>query len=75
MNPTALAHFCRRFKNLCTTLLKNDSLPGMSDRSLLYFQSFQWFKTPMRQDMTIDVTLSEPLRSSHNVMCISIYAF
>ncbi|OJA14679.1 hypothetical protein AZE42_02395 [Rhizopogon vesiculosus] len=45
VHPTALAHLRRRFNYLCTTLLRNDSLSDMSDRSVLYFELFEWLET------------------------------
>ncbi|KAH7929485.1 ubiquitin conjugating enzyme family protein [Leucogyrophana mollusca] len=45
VHPTALAHLRRRFNLLCTTLLRNDSLSDMSDRSVLYFELFEWLET------------------------------
>ncbi|KAH7887767.1 hypothetical protein F5I97DRAFT_1805231 [Phlebopus sp. FC_14] len=45
VHPTALAHLRRRFNYLCSTLLRNDSLTDMSDRSILYFELFEWLET------------------------------
>ncbi|KIJ20079.1 hypothetical protein PAXINDRAFT_174590 [Paxillus involutus ATCC 200175] len=45
VHPTALAHLRRRFNYLCSTLLRNDSLSDMSDRSILYFELFEWLET------------------------------
>ncbi|KAI6119391.1 ubiquitin conjugating enzyme family protein [Pisolithus croceorrhizus] len=45
VHPTALAHLRRRFNYLCSTLLRNDSLTDMSDRSVLYFELFEWLET------------------------------
>lgn len=45
VHPTALAHLRRRFNSLCSTLLRNDSLTDMSDRSVLYFELFEWLET------------------------------
>jgi ubiquitin-protein ligase len=45
VHPTALAHLRRRFNFLCSTLLRNDSLSDMSDRSVLYFELFEWLET------------------------------
>ncbi|KAH7914317.1 hypothetical protein BJ138DRAFT_1144039 [Hygrophoropsis aurantiaca] len=45
VHPTALAHLRRRFNILCATLLRNDSLSDMSDRSVLYFELFEWLET------------------------------
>ena len=44
VHPTALAHLRRRFNFLCSTLLRNDSLSDMSDRSILYFELFEWLE-------------------------------
>ncbi|KAG6378918.1 hypothetical protein JVT61DRAFT_13203 [Boletus reticuloceps] len=45
VHPTALALLRRRFNFLCSTLLRNDSLSDMSDRSVLYFELFEWLET------------------------------
>ncbi|EIW82142.1 ubiquitin conjugating enzyme family protein [Coniophora puteana RWD-64-598 SS2] len=45
VHPTALAHLRRRFNYVCSTLLRNDSLSDMSDRSVLYFELFEWLET------------------------------
>ncbi|KAI6035335.1 ubiquitin conjugating enzyme family protein [Pisolithus orientalis] len=45
VHPTALAHLRRRFNYLCSTLLRNDSLTDMSERSVLYFKLFEWLET------------------------------
>lgn len=45
VHPTTLAHIRRRFNVLCSTLLRNDSLSDMSDRSLLYSELFSWLET------------------------------
>ncbi|KII94754.1 hypothetical protein PLICRDRAFT_47766 [Plicaturopsis crispa FD-325 SS-3] len=45
VHPTALAHLRRRFNHVCSTLLRNDSLADMSDRSVLYFELFYWLET------------------------------
>ncbi|KAI6047226.1 ubiquitin conjugating enzyme family protein [Pisolithus marmoratus] len=45
VHPTALAHLRRRFNYLCSTLLRNDSLTDMSERSVLYFELFEWLET------------------------------
>ncbi|KAF8138699.1 hypothetical protein EV363DRAFT_1314564 [Boletus edulis] len=45
VHPTALALLRRRFNLLCSTLLRNDSLSDMSDRSVLYFELFEWLET------------------------------
>jgi hypothetical protein len=44
VHPTALAHLRRRFNYICSTLLRNDSLTDMSDRSVLYFELFEWLE-------------------------------
>lgn len=41
-HPTALAHLRRRFNSVCSTLLKNDSLADMSERSVLYYELLEW---------------------------------
>lgn len=45
VHPTALAHLRRRFNFICSTLLKNDSLADMSERSVLYFELLEWLET------------------------------
>ncbi|KAI0065922.1 hypothetical protein BV25DRAFT_1797993 [Artomyces pyxidatus] len=45
VHPTALAHLRRRFNNICTSLLRNDSLTDMSDRATVYFELFEWLET------------------------------
>ncbi|KAA1466765.1 hypothetical protein DENSPDRAFT_831644 [Dentipellis sp. KUC8613] len=45
VHPTALAHLRRRFNNICSSLLRNDSLTDMSDRSSVYFELFEWLET------------------------------
>lgn len=44
VHPTALAHLRRRFNHICSTLLRNDSLADMSDRSVLYFELLNWLE-------------------------------
>lgn len=44
VHPTALAHLRRRFNNICSSLLRNDSLADMSDRSTVYFELFEWLE-------------------------------
>jgi hypothetical protein len=44
VHPTALAHLRRRFNYLCITLLRNDSLADMSERSVLYFELLEWLE-------------------------------
>lgn len=43
-HPTALAHLRRRFNHVSSALLRNDSLSDMSDRSVLYFELFEWLE-------------------------------
>ncbi|KAG8900213.1 hypothetical protein FRB99_006183 [Tulasnella sp. 403] len=45
VSPTALAHLRRRFNTVASSLLRNDSLTDMSDRSVLYFELFSWLQT------------------------------
>ncbi|GJJ07550.1 hypothetical protein Clacol_001752 [Clathrus columnatus] len=45
VHPTTLAHLRRRFNFVSSTLLRNDSLSDMSDRSVLYFELFDWLQT------------------------------
>lgn len=44
VHPTTLAHLRRRFNYVGSTLLRNDSLADMSDRSILYFELFEWLE-------------------------------
>lgn len=44
VHPTALAHLRRRFNYVCSSLLRNDSLTDMSDRSVLYFELLEWLE-------------------------------
>jgi hypothetical protein len=44
VHPTALAHLRRRFNNICSSLLRNDSLTDMSERSSVYFELFEWLE-------------------------------
>lgn len=44
VHPTALAHLRRRFNNICSSLLRNDSLTDMSERSAVYFELFEWLE-------------------------------
>jgi hypothetical protein len=44
VHPTTLAHLRRRFNFVSSTLLRNDSLADMSDRSVLYFELFSWLE-------------------------------
>ncbi|KAJ3556879.1 hypothetical protein NM688_g1784 [Phlebia brevispora] len=44
-HPTTLAHLRRRFNFVSSQLLRNDSLVDMSDRSVLYFELFDWLET------------------------------
>ncbi|KAF8627164.1 hypothetical protein AX15_004484 [Amanita polypyramis BW_CC] len=45
VHPTALAHLRRRFNYVCSTLLRNDSLADMSERSVLYYELLEWLET------------------------------
>lgn len=42
VHPTTLAHLRRRFNRVCSALLRNDSLTDMSERSVLYYELFEW---------------------------------
>jgi len=44
VHPTTLAHLRRRFNFICSTLLRNDSLADMSERSVLYFELLEWLE-------------------------------
>ncbi|KAH7105452.1 hypothetical protein BKA62DRAFT_689728 [Auriculariales sp. MPI-PUGE-AT-0066] len=44
-HPTTLAHLRRRFNHVSSSLLRNDSLTDMGDRSVLYFELFEWLET------------------------------
>lgn len=50
VHPTTLAHLRRRFNYICSSLLRNDSLTDMSDRSVLYFELFEWLQTISRHE-------------------------
>jgi hypothetical protein len=54
VHPTALAHLRRRFNVVCSTLLKNDSLADMSDRSILYFELLEWLEVCIREAVAIN---------------------
>ena len=43
-HPATLAHLRRRFNFVSSQLLRNDSLTDMSDRSVLYFELFEWLE-------------------------------
>lgn len=59
-HPTTLAHLRRRFNYVSSQLLRNDSLVDMSDRSILYFELFEW----------LEVRVFIPAVSTHpNVAC------
>ncbi|TDL29200.1 hypothetical protein BD410DRAFT_779533 [Rickenella mellea] len=45
VHPTTLAHLRRRFNYISSSLLRNDSLTDMCDRSILYFELFEWLET------------------------------
>lgn len=45
VHPTTLAHLRRRFNHVCSTLLRNDSLADMSERSVLYYELLEWLET------------------------------
>jgi hypothetical protein len=44
VHPTTLAHLRRRLCPVFSAFLRNDSLADMSDRSVLYFEMFEWLK-------------------------------
>ena len=46
-HPTTLAHLRRRFNFVSSQLLRNDSLVDMSDRSILYFELFDWLEVSL----------------------------
>ena len=43
-HPSTLIHLRRRFNHVSSSLLRNDSLTDMSDRSVLYFELFEWLE-------------------------------
>ena len=54
VHPTALAQLRRRFNYVCSTLLRNDSLSDMSDRSVLYFELLEWLEeSSLRREITL----------------------
>jgi hypothetical protein len=44
VHPTTLAHLRRRLCPIVSSYLRNDSLTDMEDRSVLYFELFEWLK-------------------------------
>jgi hypothetical protein len=50
VHPSALAHLRRRFNMVSSSLLRNDSLSDMSDRSVLYFELFAWLEVRIWQN-------------------------
>ncbi len=64
VHPTALAHLRRRFNNICSSLLRNDSLADMSDRSTVYFELFEWLEVgSFVAPATFDLTVLDDLKS------------
>ena len=57
VHPTTLAHLRRRFNYVCSSLLRNDSLADMSDRSVLYFELLEWLEA--RKFIICSLTSSE----------------
>lgn len=55
VHPTTLAHLRRRFNYICSALLRNDSLTDMSDRSVLYFELFEWLEVRRRWFLSCSV--------------------
>ena len=53
VHPTALAHLRRRFNHVCSSLLRNDSLTDMSDRTNLYFELLRWLEVLSRSTFPI----------------------
>jgi hypothetical protein len=62
VHPTALAHLRRRFNNICSSLLRNDSLTDMSERSSVYFELFEWLEVGYFM-VALDVLLTTTRRS------------
>ena len=58
VHPTALAHLRRRFNYVCSTLLRNDSLADMSERSVLYFELMEWLEVDVFFPFIVRFTLS-----------------
>jgi hypothetical protein len=47
VHPTTLAHLRRRFCPALSNFLRNDSLTDMEERSVFYFELFEWLKVGM----------------------------
>jgi len=43
-HPSTLIHLRRRFNHVSSSLLRNDSLTDMGERSVLYFELFEWLE-------------------------------
>ena len=65
VHPTALAHLRRRFNNICSSLLRNDSLADMSDRSTVYFELFEWLEVgnSFTTTATCDLSTTDDIES------------
>jgi ubiquitin-protein ligase len=64
VHPTALAHLRRRFNFVSSSLLRNDSLTDMSDRSVLYFELFEWLETISNHE-TLASMMAMPIMVPH----------
>jgi hypothetical protein len=49
VHPTTLAHLRRRLCPVVSGYLRNDSLTDMEERSVLYFELFEWLKASARR--------------------------
>ncbi|KAJ7068237.1 ubiquitin conjugating enzyme family protein [Mycena amicta] len=65
-HPTTLAHLRRRFNYLCSTLLRNDSLADMSDRSVVYFKLMEWLETISSHE-TLASLMGQPIMTVASV--------
>ncbi|KAF7301634.1 Baculoviral IAP repeat-containing protein 6 [Mycena indigotica] len=65
-HPTTLAHLRRRFNYLCSTLLRNDSLADISDRSVLYFKLLDWLETISSHE-TLASLMGQPIMTVSSV--------
>ncbi|EKM80308.1 hypothetical protein AGABI1DRAFT_57960 [Agaricus bisporus var. burnettii JB137-S8] len=70
VHPTALAHLRRRFNFICSTLLKNDSLADMSERSVLYFELLEWLETISNHEALASM-MAMPIMMMASVVSVS----
>ncbi|KXN90251.1 Baculoviral IAP repeat-containing protein 6, partial [Leucoagaricus sp. SymC.cos] len=70
VHPTALAHLRRRFNFICSSLLKNDSLADMSERSVLYFELLEWLETISNHEALASM-MAMPIMMMVSVVAVS----